>query len=425
MMMVLSCTGGHDTADTTAEVALYTAEERAIISSLTSLGPPPPDHTNAVGDDPDAVALGQWLYFDPALSVDGSVSCATCHDPALGFSDGLQLSQGVGQTQRHAPTLWNGAYNRWFYWDGRCDSLWCQALKPIEHPDEMGSSRLALAHRLHAEGDLREAYENLFGTMPELSDEARFPQEGRPVPEDPDDPMNIAWEGMDAADQVAISTVFANAGKAIAAYERRLLTGAAPLDEYVAILDAQGEDAARASGVLSEAAERGLKLFAGDARCHFCHAGPNLSNGEFHNIGLGNQDWLQDNDPGRYDGISRLLEDPFRGTGSYSDDPEAAALKLEHLVIGPEQLGQFKVPTLRNVAQSPPYMHGGQLETLADVVRFYNELDQEVTIGHREELLVPLALDEQDVGDIVAFLEALTGPGPEAALLAAPDSPLQ
>lgn len=425
MLMLIACTAGSDTAATHTDEGFYTPEERAVVESLAPMGPVPTDATNAVGDDPDAVALGQWLYFDPALSVDGSVSCATCHDPARGFSDGMALSQGTGQTLRHAPSLWNGAYNRWFYWDGRCDTMWCQALKPIEHPDEMGSSRLALAHQIRDDDTLRQAYENLFGAMPDLSDVTRFPREGRPVPEDPSDPLNIAWDSMGLKDQEAISQVFARVGKAIAAYERVLLTGDAPLDAYVALLSEEGEDAARASGILSESAERGLKLFAGDAGCHFCHSGPNLTNGEFHNLGLENQDWLQDDDPGRYAGIAILLEDPFRGTGPYSDDPVGAALKLEHLVNGPDQLGQFKVPTLRNVAQSPPFMHGGQLETLADVVRFYNELDQEVTVGHREELLVPLLLDEQDVADIVAFLEALTGPGPDAALLAAPDSPLQ
>lgn len=420
---VVACTAGQDTAQQVDVQGWFSSEERSLVESLSPLPPLPVDPTNAVSDDARAAQLGQWLFFDPALSSDESVSCATCHDPALGFGDGQRLSTGVAQTRRHALSIWNGAYNRWFYWDGRCDTMWCQALQPLEHPDEMNSSRLAVAHHIHAEDALRSGYESIFGSMPDLTDTTRFPLQGRPDPDHPDDPLVQAWEGMAPTDQEAINAVFVNVGKAIAAYERLLVTGAAPLDDYVAVLTSEGEDAARASGHLSASAERGLKLFVGDANCHFCHAGPNLTNGEFHNIGLADQEWLDPADTGRYDGIAALLAEPFRGNGPYSDDPEAAALKLDHLVQGPEQLGQFKVPTLRNVATNAPYMHGGQLETLEDVIQFYNEVDEEVSWGHREELLVPLSLDEQDVADLVAFLESLTGEGPDASLLVAPTAP--
>lgn len=426
-VLLLACAGGADTAapDTADAEGFFASDELDVIATLSPLGAPAADPTNAVADDPDAAQLGQWLFYATALSADGTVSCATCHDPAQGLSDGLALSSGIGETARHAMPLWNTAHNRWFFWDGRCDTQWCQALKPLEHPDEMGTSRLAIAHLLDQDAELTQAYEQLFGPLPELSDSARFPAEGRPVTDDPTDPLDVAWAGMDPADQESINVVFANVGKAIAAYERLLLTGDAPFDAYAAVLAESGEDAARASGHLSASAERGLKVFAGAGNCHFCHSGPNFTNNEFHNIGLADQDWLSPEDTGRYDGIAALLAEPFRGDGAYSDDPSAAAVKLGHLVQGPEQLGQFKVPSLRNVAQSPPYMHGGQRETLTDVVVFYNELPEEPTWGHREELMVPLELDDDGVADLVAFLESLTGPGPDASLLVAPPSPLR
>jgi len=421
LMMLLACTAGSDTAE--PDGGYFSDDELAVIEDLTGLGAPPADPTSAVSDDPDAARLGQWLFFDPALSADGTVSCATCHDPALGFGDGSALSTGLGETRRHAPSVWNSAHNRWYFWDGRCDTLWCQALKPIEHPAEMGGSRLAVAHTLYSDSALRSAYEATFGAMPDLSDGGRFPAAGRPVPSDEADPLHVAWDSMDPSDQDAISTVFANTGKAIAAYERLLLTGDAPFDDYAAVLLSEGEDAAAASGHLSESAIRGLKVVAGDGRCHLCHTGSNFTNGEFHNIGLGDQDWLDPEDTGRYEGIEALLAEEFSGLSAWSDDTDAAALKLGHLVQGPEQLGQFKVPSLRNVAQSAPYMHGGQLGTLTDVVTFYSALPEEPTWGHREELMVPLELDDQGIADVVAFLEALTGPGPDAALLEAPAAP--
>ncbi|MFT4974393.1 MAG: cytochrome c peroxidase [Myxococcota bacterium] len=424
LILLAACTAGGDSA-APAEAGLFTEDERTVIDAFTGLSAPADDPTNAVASDLDAARLGQWLFFDASLSSSGTVSCATCHDPELGFSDGLALSEGLSETGRHSMSLWNTAYNRWFYWDGRCDTQWCQALKPLEHPAEMGGSRLAIAHRLYADAELKTAYEAVFGALPDLSDTARFPAEGRPVADDPTDPLDVAWSSMASADQEAINVVFSRVGKSIAAYERLLLTGAAPFDDYAGVLQAEGEVAARASGHLSDAAERGLKIVAGEGNCHFCHSGPGFTNGEFHNIGLADRDWLDSADTGRYEGIPQLLVEPFRGTGAYSDDPEAAAIKLDHLVQGPEQLGQFKVPTLRNVAQSPPYMHGGQLETLEDVVRFYSESEEEPVWGHREELLVPLELSDEDIADVVAFLEALTGPGPAAALLVAPDSPLR
>ncbi|MBA2321977.1 MAG: cytochrome C peroxidase, partial [Deltaproteobacteria bacterium] len=153
----------------------------------------------------------------------------------------------------------------------------------------------------------------------------------------------------------------------------------------------------------------GLGIFVGKGNCHFCHLGPALTSGEFHNIGLGSRDWLDLADRGRFDGIPTVLADPFNGAGQWSDDPVAGTEKLVHLVQGAETMGQYKVPTLRNVALTAPYMHGGHFATLEEVVRYYSELDELTPWGHREDLMVQLDLTDAEIAAVVIFLESLTG----------------
>ena len=166
----------------------FTDLERSRISSLTGLGTPPADPTNGVADDPAAAALGQWLYFDERFSSNGAISCASCHDPARGYGDSSQLADGVDAGTRHAPTVLNSAYQRWFFWDGRCDTLWCQAAQPLESDHEHGGDRLMFAHLVAGDADLSSAYEALFGALPDLSDAARFPEHAKPHSDYDDDP---------------------------------------------------------------------------------------------------------------------------------------------------------------------------------------------------------------------------------------------
>lgn len=379
----------------------------------------PPDPTNAVYEDPLAADLGHALFYDPRLSGTGEWSCASCHLPDRAFGDALPLSEAAGRTTRHAPVILDTAWNRWFFWDGRCDSFWCQALAPIEHDDEMNSSRLAVAHLVAQDPALAEAYTAVFGPLPDLSDPDRFPPSARPSG-DPDDPDQQAWQAMAEADQHLVNQVHANLGKAIAAFERLLVSGEAPLDRYVAAVRAG--DAEAAGAALSDSAERGLSLFVGDAHCHLCHSGPLLSDLEFHSLNLRWLPGMDEADLGRYDGISLLRADEFNGAGPYSDDPAHGADRIDPLIMGSEQVEAFKTPPLRNVALSAPYMHGGHFADLGEVVAFYNLLDQEgLGSGHRDEILVPLELTEEEQADLVAFLtEALTGAPPDPALLVAP-----
>ena len=177
---------------------------------------------------------------------------------------------------------------------------------------------------------------------------------------------------------------------------------------------------------LTDEEQTGLKLFAGDAKCTRCHFGETLTNKEFHNIGLGARSWLEGVDAGRYLGIDTVLADPFNAAGAYSDDTtSSAALQLVYLTNGTEQLGQFKTPSLRNVGLTAPYMHGGHFETLAEVVEFYSELNEEVQLGHREDSLEPLELLDTEKAALVAFLNALEGEPLDTSLLSAPTSPIR
>ncbi|MCB9742898.1 MAG: hypothetical protein H6741_05305 [Alphaproteobacteria bacterium] len=419
LLLLLACADG-DAVDTAAfdpgldAVAL----RRALSMSPRPALPEAP--SNAWADDPAAARLGQSLFFDARLSGNGQVSCATCHQPDHGFADPLALSEGVGVTTRNAPHVLDAAWNRWFFWDGRADAFWNQALKPMEASNEHGGSRLQYAHVLHEDPELTQAYEAIFGPLPALEDAERFPAAGMPVPEQPSHPWNEAWEAMDEADQEAVTQVFVNMGKAIGAYERLLVTGDAPIDAYVEALVA--EDAAGLE-VLSPPARRGLALFVGDAGCHFCHAGALFTDLEFHNIGL--PDTGGPIDPGRYEGVDLLLDAEFNGASRWSDDPSAAEAVYAHLSQGSETLGQFKTPSLRGVAWSAPYMHDGRFETLDEVVGHYNDPQGAPPLGHREEIILPLDLSEAQQAELVSFLEeALTPEPPPAELLEAPASPV-
>lgn len=386
----------------------FSAREKNRILRLSPLGPPPPSPTNRVADDDRAARLGQFLFFDTGLSGNGAVSCATCHKPDAGFADSVPISRGVGRAARHTPALWNVAYNRWFFWDGRADTLWAQALEPIENPVEMASSRLQVAHHVADNDALREAYLRTFGQLPELNNLDRFPAAGRPVTSAPDHPHQRAWSAMSRDDQQAVNRVFTNVTKAIAAYQRRIVSRNAPFDVFVEGLrtgDSEKRDR------LSPAAQRGLKLFVTDARCRLCHSGPNFTDEEFHDTRIPPATTADGNDPGRYGGIVRLLANPFNAAGIYADKRDQDALaKLEYLALRPDFTHQFKTPTLRNVALTAPYMHNGRFKTLADVVHFYSTLEGAMPAGHhrQEQILKPLHLSDRQIRDLVAFLESLT-----------------
>ena len=395
------------------------------IKSLRSHWPLPDvplDTTNSYGDDPYAQHLGQYLFYDTRFSENGEVACATCHDPALGWSDGKQVADTLIPVNRHTPSLWNAGYLRWSFWDGRCDSLWCQALEPFESEAEMGGDRMGIVHAVVGDAELSAAYLDVFGNLPDVSDASRFPAHARPG--EAEHPFAQAWSDMRPDDRAVVNGFFANIGKAIAAFERLVVSRESPFDSFAeALLTSPSEGKGLDS--ISDAAARGLKLFLGEGQCHFCHSGPNFTNQEFANVGVGSRAWLDDGDRGRIEGVLQVRDNTFNGSGVFSDDPEMGTIKLNYLNIGNEQEGQFKVPTLRNVSTHPPYFHGGHAETLEDVVAHYGDPTLEIPeFGHREDLLVNVTLDEDELADLVAFLESLTSGSTDESLRSQPASPL-
>jgi cytochrome c peroxidase len=294
--------------------------------------PIPPDNQPTA----DSIALGRNLFYDVKLSGNDSLSCASCHHPALHFTDGVKVAKGVDFGTRNTPTLLNAAYNSLHFWDGRAASLEQQAGNPIANPKEMNQPHDVCLARLNADQIYREAFAKTFSPGPITMDKVE---------------------------------------KAIAGFERTLLSGNSAFDRYQ-----YGGD----KSALSAEAVRGLAIFTDKTRgnCATCHTVGDkfalFTDGKFHNIGAGMNSEGELTDLGR------------------------------HAVTGAEtDRGVFRTPSLRNVAKTAPYMHDGSLKTLKDVVEFYvggansnPQLDPEIK---------PLKLSEQDRKDLVIFLESLTG----------------
>lgn len=362
----------------------------------------PADPSNRYADDPRVADFGETLFFDERLSPEG-VTCATCHPPEENWGVG---SVDFGAFSRRVPSLLNVGHQRWFGWAGQNDTLWSQIVGPLENPREMKSDRLYLAHAIFDNPDLREAFETHFFEMPPLDDLERFPMRGRPGGSD-DDPLQESWLALTEEDRAQIDDVLVAVAKAIAAYERTLLTEKSAFDVFVEQVEAGETGAALA---LSPVEQQGAKLFFGDAQCHLCHSGPMFSDFEFHNLGLPSQNAVVP-DLGRLAGVDRVLRDPFNLLSRHNDDPdEATADKIRFLRTDSSQSGQFKTPSLRNAADRGPYMHSGELETLSDVVDFYARLPGVAAVGHREETLVELTLAPEDLDSLIAFLHALSAP---------------
>jgi cytochrome c peroxidase len=387
----------------------WSARELERIRSLWigSLGPIGPDPSNRYADDDRAVALGHALFFEPRLSSTGTVSCASCHKPDRDFQDDVALAVGVGRTDRRTMPVAGTAHSPWLFWDGRKDSQWAQALGPLESPVEHGGTRALYAHVI-AEHH-RAGYEAVFGPLPDLR---RIPRSAGPVP---DPAARAAWHAMSDWERDAVTGVFVNVGKALAAYQRQLQFGPGRFDHYAEALLTRGHAPA---GLLSEDEVAGLRLFIGRAGCVDCHNGPLLTNHDFHNTGVPEVASLPA-DLGRAAGAPAVLADEFNCRSRWSDAPPEACVELEFMVAGGHELARaFKTPTLRNVAERGPYMHAGQLATLAAVITHYDRAAP-APAGHTE--VRRLRLSRRERGQLEAYLRTLSGPmATEPALLAPP-----
>jgi len=316
---------------------------------------------------PEKIALGQKLFFDGRLSADGAVACASCHDPARAFTDGRPVSIGVhGRAgQRNAPTILNALFNKTQFWDGRAATLEQQAAFPITNPVEMGQPTLeAAVAAIAGVAEYQQAFKNVFG---------------RPV-----NGQNLL--------------------RAIAAYERSLVSFDSPFDHFIA-----GDKSA-----IDDAAKRGWELFNTKALCNKCHALTdtrrdvvNFMDNDFHNIGIG---IIHHN-------VVALAHEAERKIASKDlKDVDQAAIGSEMSALGrflitkkEADIASFKTPNLRNVLVTGPYFHDGSQETLWDVVDHYNKGDG-LQNPWLDEDIQPLALSETEIDDLVAFLASLTSP---------------
>ena len=391
------------------------------LSALSPLPALPPDPTNNYVDNAGAALLGQKLFFDKrysgALTVagelgavgdTGKVACSTCH---LGgaMSDGrtpFNVTLGTGLHTRNAPALVNSSFYEWTNWGGRFAAQWELPLAVAENPLTMNSTRLKLAHFIYDNYKLE--YEAVFGALPEAlastaADAARFPAAGKPG--------STAWDTDTApADKAAVNLIIVNYGKAIQAYMRKLVSRNAPFDQYVAT----------GGGNLSESAIRGSLLFVGKAKCTLCHSGPFFTDNKFHNLGgLGV-------DAGRFNDGAALKASALNIDGVFSDKTDTGRLAgLTNPMTDDTTRSAFRTASLREVKDTAPYMHAGQLADLAAVVSFYNAGGGEVpstapTGTVKDPLLTPLGLSEGEQADLVEFLKTLSGDPVPSTLLAPP-----
>ncbi len=346
----------------------------------------PGDPSNRVSRKPAAIAFGEKLFFDPRLSVNGGAACGTCHIPERNWTDGRKLAFGLEETDRNTPTVLNVRINRWFGWGGSGDSLWAQSMRPMLDGLEMGMTEKRIADVIRGDSALSCHYQQTFGAAPPVDDDA----------------------------------VMVGAAKALAAFQETLNTGRTPFDEF---RDALARGDRKAAARYPENAQRGLKIFVGKGLCNMCHFGPNFTNGEFDEIGIQHYTKMRGIDWGRYNGIKVMEASRFNLLGIYNDDPtRATATFSQHVALDLRNYGQFRVPSLRNVALSAPYMHNGDIATLTDVVKHYSEIDpSRMHLGPDmldsdgvaiaipiATILRPLRLTGQEIADVVAFLESLT-----------------
>lgn len=372
------------------------AEKKTIASlALNTLPSLQPDTTNRFADVPAAAALGSTLFFDLGMSRDGTVSCSTCHKIDRQFQDDLPQAVGVGRTNRRTMALAGVARDPWFFWDGRRDSLWAQAVTPLENPLEQAGNRTAYAHYIKTR--FGERYERIFGPLPDFS--------GMPLNASPlgTDAEKAAWNAMGDTQRDAINRVFANIGKAIASFERSIEPSQTRFDRFALDLATGAEP--KDDAVFTREEILGLKLFIGKANCVTCHNGPRFTDNSFHNTGVPPVADLPP-DRGRIDALAQVEADPFNCFGAYRDGDIGACGELRFMVKdAPQLIRAYKTPSLRGAATRPPYMHAGQFSSLDEVVAHYAKAAPSVE-GISE--IHPLELSDRERAALVAFLKTLS-----------------
>ena len=375
----------------------WSYRERALINAMLidNLGPPPPDPSNRFSDNTGAAELGEQLFNDKRFSANDTISCAKCHRADYNFTDPLPRAQGVGTSTRRTMPVIGMAYHKWFFWDGRKDSSWAQALAPLENPVEHGISRTRVAQLIYEH--YSEPYQAVIGPLPEMD-----PFDFSPLARsDSNDKETLeSWQAIPEHQRDQITRVFVNTGKVLASFVHTLKPTPAPFDIFARSLAAGDREGMNS---LSDQQIKGLRLFINDAKCINCHNGPLLTNGEFHHAGIPD---TGEPDRGRAEAIKKVAEDEFGCLSTWSDaDPEYDCKHVRFITAASENYERaFKTPSLRNVANRPPYMHAGQFATLSEVLQNYRDVPGEMLtdeLFHNE-------LSDKELEYLEAFLNTLT-----------------
>lgn len=340
---------------------------RPQIESIVRHGPwPPPfvaDPGNRVSGNALAVELGRQLFFDPRMSPIGYIACVSCHQPDRAFADLKPRGHGLADLERNTIALTNLRLQRFYDWGGSSDSLWMASLRPIIDEREFNGSPASVARLFRRDEDLALCYQRVFGSAP-VGDEER---------------------------------ILVNVGKALAAYQETLVTGRTPFDDY---RDALARGDAVAAARYPAVARRGLLLFVGRAGCATCHRGPLFSDGDFHATGAPPPVAPARTDTGRAEGAQTLLASRFNLLGIYNDDASRAnTAAIRGARDDAQRIGQFRTPSLRNVAVSAPYMHNGRLESLTEVISQHAKATRPQPVR---------TLNRTEIAALVAFLSTLT-----------------
>tara|TARA_Y100001935_G_scaffold248411_1_gene245558 strand:- start:2838 stop:4163 length:1326 start_codon:yes stop_codon:yes gene_type:complete len=372
------------------------------------------DPSNKFQRNEKAISFGKLLFFEKSLSSNGIISCSTCHIPKKSFTDGKATAFGISKTNRNTPTLIGISHSPWFFWDGKSDSLWAQALHPLEAPEEHGSNRVAISRIIFDSPIYKNLYEELFGPMPDLNNLKRFPLSASPVG---NSQQKLAWSKMRDADKEKITKIFVNLGKSLAAFQATIIPSWSRFDYYAKTALKDGK---KTNLYFTESEVSGLELFIGKAQCVTCHQGPLFTNHGFHNIGVPDKKYMRSEyllpifyllskkpkeDFGRISAIDKVLKNEFNCLGVFSDAILEDCLELRFINKSRrELLGAFKVPTLRNINKTAPYMHAGQFDSISTLLQHYNEAPS-AHVGHSE--LRPLNLSNQELYNLEAFLGTL------------------
>lgn len=336
------------------------------------------------------IQLGRTLFVSEAIAPNGR-SCATCHEPAYGWGASSSTRDKFAELPRSIPSLMNLAHQRWYFWDGRSDRLWQQALGPLENTVEMDSHRLYLVAAIFTDARLRRmAVEagilrtTLFqqrGLRDSLLRARQFCTSTTTC--------ELHWKSVSGTERLQIERIARNALEALEAFLLTLLSPHTRYDEFIAT--GQG---------LSPAEARGMKLFFGEARCSNCHSGPALTDNGFHNLLLPAPSGRSREDPGRYAGIEHLRRIAATGYLGYKPTELSA-----HLDQNYGTYGQFKTPSIRNLSGRAEFMHNGIFRSLRDVLNYYNTLAGALVVHHHPNgMLSPLNMREDQIDDLEHFL---------------------